>query len=43
MKGDAPSRDLAFVRYEVTLELDGDLAQQGEAAFRSLVDRRPLL
>ena len=38
-EGGRPFRDLAFVRYEVTLELDGDLAQQGEAAFRSLVDR----
>ena len=38
-EGGSPFRDLVFVRYEITLELDGDLAQQGEAAFRSLVDR----
>ena len=41
-EGGRPFRDLAFVRYEVTLELDGDLAQQGEAAFRSLVDTKYL-
>ena len=34
-----PFRKLAFVRYEITLEFDGDLAQRAESAFRALVGR----
>lgn len=42
-EGGRPFRDLAFVRYEVTLELDGDLAQQGKRLFVLWWTARPLL
>lgn len=37
--GGLPFRKLAFVRYDITLEFAGDLAQEGAAAFRSLTSR----
>lgn len=38
-EGGLPFRKLAFVRYDITLEFDGDLAQQAGDAFRELVGR----
>ena len=37
--GGLPFRKLAFVRYDITLEFAGDLAQEGAEAFRSLLGR----
>lgn len=37
--GGLPFRKLAFVRYDITLEFAGDLAQEGAEAFRSLTSR----
>lgn len=37
--GGLPFRKLAFVRYDITLEFAGDLAQEGASAFRSLTSR----
>ena len=38
-EGGLPFRKLAFVRYAITLEFDGDVAQNAEESFRELVSR----
>ena len=38
-EGGLPFRKLAFVRYDITLEFDGALAQDAEASFLELVSR----
>lgn len=42
-EGGLPFRKLAFVRYDITLEFDGDLAQQAADAFRELVGRESFI
>lgn len=38
-EGGLPFRKLAFVRYAITLEFDGDVAKNAEESFRELVSR----
>ena len=42
-EGGLPFRKLAFVRYDITLEFDGDLAQQAAGSFRELVGRESFI
>lgn len=42
-EGGLPFRKLAFVRYDITLELDGALAQEAAGAFQELVSRESFI
>lgn len=42
-EGGLPFRKLAFVRYDITLEFDGALAQEAADAFRELVSRESFI